>query len=223
MTVARLCAPAYELGEYAEPVTELPELQADPVLAAELTAPAAGFATYHWSDAPVTELMALAAQRTLGAAGVPGDEVDLVLVATDSLPPGPAAHRDVAELLAECGLGRATASTVGLMDCATATVALGMAAALVADGSARHVLVVSGDVADRATAGERVVAGGAALASDAAASALVSATAAGAPGRGRNWWPGSPRTASCSPAWRGATPSRRSPCRRCWPATSPAT
>ncbi|MEK2472286.1 acyl carrier protein [Streptomyces noursei] len=181
MITARLCAPAYELGEYAAPVTELPELQADPRIAAELTAPNAGFATYRWSDAPVVELMAAAVQRTLGEAGIPGDEVDLVLLATDSLPGGRAAHRDVAELLAETGLTRATAGTLGLMDCATAMAALGTAASLVRDGSARHVLVVSGDVADHATGGERVVAGGVAIASDAAASALVSATAAGLP------------------------------------------
>ncbi|ANZ21309.1 3-Oxoacyl-(acyl-carrier-protein (ACP)) synthase III [Streptomyces noursei ATCC 11455] len=181
MITARLCAPAYELGEYAAPVTELPELQADPRIAAELTAPKAGFDTYRWSDAPVVELMAAAVQRTLGEAGIPGDEVDLVLLATDSLPGGRAAHRDVAELLAETGLTRATAGTLGLMDCATAMAALGTAASLVRDGSARHVLVVSGDLADHATGGERVVAGGAAIASDAAASALVSATAAGLP------------------------------------------
>ncbi|GHH86841.1 hypothetical protein GCM10018793_60330 [Streptomyces sulfonofaciens] len=178
---ARLCAPAYELGEYADPVTGLPELEDDPAASAELTAPAAGFATYRWSDAPVTELMSAAVQRTLGESGVPGGDVDLVLLATDSLPPGRAAHRDVAELLADAGLERATASTLGLMDCATATVAVGTAASLVRDGSARHVLVVSGDLADRATGGERIVAGGAAIASDGAACALVSATAAGLP------------------------------------------
>ncbi|MGG2461427.1 acyl carrier protein [Streptomyces sp. RGM 3693] len=181
MITARLCAPAYELGEYAAPVAELPELQADPKTAAELTSPAAGFDTYRWSDAPVAELMAAAVQRTLGEAGVPGDEVDLVLLATDSLPAGRAGHREVAELLAETGLTRATASTLGLMDCATAMAALGTAASLVRDGSARQVLVVSGDLADHATGGERVVAGGVAIASDAAAAALVSATAAGLP------------------------------------------
>ncbi|MCX5205882.1 acyl carrier protein [Streptomyces sp. NBC_00237] len=181
MITARLSAPAYELGEYADPVTELPELLADPEAAAELTSSAAGFDTYRWSDAPVGELMAAAAQRTLGEAGVPGDEVDLVLLATDSLPRDRTAHRDVAELLAEAGLSRATASTLGLMDCATAMAAVGTAASLVRDGSARHVLVVSGDLADHATGGERIVAGGAAIASDAAATALVSATAAGLP------------------------------------------
>jgi 3-oxoacyl-[acyl-carrier-protein] synthase-3 len=176
---ARLCAPAYELGEYAEPVAALDELQADPQTAAELTAPAAGFHTYRWSEAGVTELMAPAVQRTLAEAGVAGDEIDMVLLATDSLPRDRSAHRDVAELLATTGLARATAVTTGLMDCATAMVAVGTAASLVRDGTARQVLVVSGDVADRATGGHRIVAGGAAIASDAAASVLVSATAPG--------------------------------------------
>ncbi|AXI78856.1 acyl carrier protein [Peterkaempfera bronchialis] len=181
MTTPRLCAPAYELGERADPVIELPELQADPAVAAELTAAAAGFHTYRWSEAEVTELMAVAVQRTLAEAAVPGTEVDLVLLATDSLPHGRAAHRDVAELLAETGLTGATVVTLGLMDCATAMVAVGTAASLVRDGTARNVLVISGDLADRATGGARVVAGGAAVASDAAASVLVSATAPGLP------------------------------------------
>ncbi|MFE0646055.1 acyl carrier protein [Streptomyces sp. NPDC058877] len=181
MIRARLCAPAYELGEYAEPVTELPELLADPRAAAEFTAPGAGFHTYHWSDAPVTELMAQAIRSTLSDSGVPASEIDMVLLATDSLPRDRSAHRDVAELLEETGISRATAVTTGLMDCATAMVAVGTAASYVRDGSARQVLVVSGDLAARATGGERIVAGGAAIASDAAASVLVSATASGLP------------------------------------------
>ncbi|KPI10578.1 3-Oxoacyl-(acyl-carrier-protein (ACP)) synthase III domain-containing protein [Actinobacteria bacterium OK074] len=181
MSTARLCAPAYELGEYADPVAELQELQDDPRAAAELTAPAAGFHTYRWSDADVTELMTASVQRTLAEAQVPGADVDMVLLATDSLPHDRSAHRDVAQLLAEAGLARATVLTTGLMDCATAMASLGTAAALVGNGAARHVLVVSGDLADRATGGLRIVAGGAAIASDAAASALVSATAPGLP------------------------------------------
>ncbi|PZT76146.1 MULTISPECIES: acyl carrier protein [unclassified Streptomyces] len=184
MITPRLCAPAYELGECAEPVTGLPELVADPAIAAELTAPAAGFDTYRWSDAGITELMALAAGRTLAEARVPGGDIDMVLLATDSLPRDRTAHRDVAELLDETGIDRATVLTAGLMDCATAMVAVGTAASYVRDGTARNVLVVTGDLADRATGGQRVVAGGAAIASDAAASVLVSADAPGLPVRG---------------------------------------
>ncbi|MEU8827799.1 acyl carrier protein [Streptomyces sp. NPDC048636] len=181
MITPRLCGAAYELGEYADPVGELAELRAAPRLAAELTSPAAGFVRYRWSEAPVTELMTAAVQRTLAAAGVPGAGIDMVLLATDSLPAGRAAHRDVAELLQETGMSRATVSTLGLMDCATAMAAVGTAASLVRDGTARQVLVVSGDLADLSTGGQRVVAGGAAIASDGAASVLVSADAPGLP------------------------------------------
>lgn len=181
MITPRLCAPAYELGEYAEPVAELPELSAAPRTAADLTSPSAGFVTYHWSEGPLVELMAASAARTLARSGVPGSEIDTVLLATDSLPPDRAAHRVVSELLEETGMGRATVITVGLMDCATAMAAVGTAASLVRDGTARHVLVVSGDLADASTGGQRVVAGGVAIASDGAASALVSAEAAGLP------------------------------------------
>lgn len=183
MTTARLCAPAYELGECADPVTELPELLADPKAAAELTDPAAGFHTYRWSDAGITELMALAVHRTLAGARIPGSEIDMVLLATDSLPRDRTAHRDVAELLDETGVDRATVMALGLMDCATAMVAVGTAASYVRDGTARNVLVVTGDLADLSTGGSRIVAGGAAIASDAAASVLVSADAPGLPVR----------------------------------------
>jgi 3-oxoacyl-[acyl-carrier-protein] synthase III len=181
MITPRLCAPAYELGEYAEPVTELQELLAMPQVAADLTSPAGGFLTYRWSEAPVTELMTAAVRRCLAESGLPGAEIDLVLVASDSLPPGRAAHRDVAEFLAETGMKRATVTTIGLMDCATAIAGLGVAASFVRDGTARHVMLVSGDLAELSTGGQRVVAGGAAIASDAATAALVSADAAGLP------------------------------------------
>jgi 3-oxoacyl-[acyl-carrier-protein] synthase-3 len=181
MNIPTLCAPAYELGEYADLVSELPELETAPQIAAELMAPNAGFVTYRWSDASVVELMAVAVRRTLVGAGVRGDEIDMVLLATDSLPADRSAHHDVAELLDEAGMTGATVVTVGLMDCATAMVALGTAASLVRDGTARNVMVLSGDLADHSTGGQRVVAGGAAIASDGAASALVSASAPGLP------------------------------------------
>ncbi|MDN5929531.1 MAG: hypothetical protein L0I24_00435 [Pseudonocardia sp.] len=177
----RLCGLAYELGEYAEPVAELPELLADAGAAAALTAPASGFRTYHWSDVAVTELMMPAARRTLLAAELSPSDVDLVVLATDSLPRTRAAHAVVAELLQELGLSAATAVTLGLMDCATAMMAVGTAASYVRDGTARQVLVLSGDVADEATGGQRIVAGGAAIASDAAASVLVSCDRPGLP------------------------------------------
>ncbi|GHA27015.1 hypothetical protein GCM10010372_28550 [Streptomyces tauricus] len=181
MSTPRLCAAAYELGEYEAPVTELPELSAAPDVAAELTSAAAGFSVYRWSQAPLVELMAAAVQKCLAGAGVPGKAVDTVLLATDSLPHDRGAHRDVAELLQETGMTGATVATLGLMDCATAMFALGNAASLVRDGTARHVMVVSGDLADLSTGGERLVAGGAAIASDGAAAALVSADAPGLP------------------------------------------
>ncbi|MEV5880542.1 acyl carrier protein [Streptomyces sp. NPDC052101] len=181
MITPRLCAAAYELGEHAEPVGELPELLAAPDTAAALTSPAAGFVTYRWSEAPVVELMAACVQRCLAKARIPGSEIDTVLLVTDSLPHDRTAHRDVAELLAETGMTGATVATVGMMDCATAMVAVGTAASLVRDGTARHVMVVSGDLADLSTGGDRVVAGGAAIASDGAACVLVSAEAPGLP------------------------------------------
>lgn len=181
MTTPLLSAPAYEVGEYAEPVGRLPELLADPRQAAALTAPDAGFATYRYSESDVIELMSAAARRTLGAAGLRGAEVDTVLLVTDSLPRDWRAHGRVAELLAETGVMGATVLTLGLMDCATAMAAIGLAASLVRDGTARTVLVATGDLADVATGGQRIVAGGAAIASDAAATVLVSASVPGLP------------------------------------------
>lgn len=179
MIVPRLCGPAYELGEYADPVTDLPELSTS--AAAGLTSAAAGFVTYHWSEGQLVELMTAAVRRTLAASGVPGGDVDMVLLATDSLPGDRTAQRDVGEFLAETGMTGATVVTLGLMDCATAMTALGTAASLVRDGTARHVMVVTGDLADLSIGGERIVAGGVAVASDGAASVLVSAAAPGLP------------------------------------------
>ncbi|GAA3302769.1 hypothetical protein GCM10020218_098980 [Dactylosporangium vinaceum] len=172
--IARLCAPAYELGEYADKVADLPEVAATEP-GAGLLAPAAGFETYHWTDCGVADLLVPAARRALLAAELDPAEVDLVVLATDSLPRDRTAPALVAELLGELGLSRATALTIGLLDCATAMVALGTAASYVRDGTARQVLVLSGDVAEQATGGRRVVAGGAAIASDAAAGVVISA------------------------------------------------
>ncbi|MEV4640389.1 hypothetical protein AB0J80_23895 [Actinoplanes sp. NPDC049548] len=180
-TQAYLSGAAYELGEHAGAAADLDELLADPEAAARLLAPEAGFATYHSSEADVTELMAVAAGKTLAATRVPGTEIDAVVLATDSLPRGRAAHRDVVDLLARLSLSNAVAFTVGLMDCATAVVAVSTAASMVRDGSCRSVLVLTGDLADRATGGSRLVAGGAAVASDAAAAVLVSSAVPGRP------------------------------------------
>jgi 3-oxoacyl-[acyl-carrier-protein] synthase III len=81
MIAPRLCAPAYELGEYAEPVTEIPELRTAPRLVGNLASAAGGFVTYRWSEAPLVELAAAAVRRCLADSGVRGDAIDLVLLA----------------------------------------------------------------------------------------------------------------------------------------------
>jgi 3-oxoacyl-[acyl-carrier-protein] synthase-3 len=99
--------------------------------------------------------------------------VDAILIVTDSLPTGRAAHDEVRELVTELALTAATPMTLALLDCAAPIVALSAAAAMVAHGRYRTVLVLTGDVAELAAQGSRVVAGGSALASDAASAVLI--------------------------------------------------
>lgn len=168
---AALGAVAYELGEYESPAEQLDEFAQDPDLAAALLSPDAGFAVYRHTDASALQLALPAAQRTLSLAGLDPSDVDAVVVASDC----PLGKRDVAEFAAELGTSSACMFNMGLLDCATAMAALMLAASLVRDGTFRHVLVVSVDLVDVVSPASRILAGGAAVGSDAASTALVAA------------------------------------------------
>ncbi len=171
---------AWELGEFSGKVSELDEFeQWAEAGSAAVPAFGGGFQTYHWSESDPLVLAAPAAERTLRTAGLAPADVDCVVIASDSLHAGPVGHRDIAEFLDSLGIGAVAALTIGMLDCATPIAALQIAASLVRDGTHREILVVCVDLTERVSPGSRVVAGGAAIASDAAATVLVSSTPGG--------------------------------------------
>jgi 3-oxoacyl-[acyl-carrier-protein] synthase-3 len=93
-------------------------------------------------DESVVDMAVDAGGKALAAAGVAAADVDLVLLATCSMPgPLPGGSPEVAHRL---GAARAGASDIGA-GCAGFTYALALAADAVRAGSARHVLVVGSE------------------------------------------------------------------------------
>ncbi|MCQ4122367.1 hypothetical protein [Rhodococcus tibetensis] len=170
---ARILACAYELGEHSELASDLEELNQTPQLRDFLLGEDGGFHTIRSTDGSVLELMTAAAEKVLASTGVIPEEIDAVLLATDSLARTRSAHDEVRTLATELHLPVATPSTVGLLDCAAPVVAIATAAAMVEKGIYRNALVISGDVAEIAAEGTRIVAGGSAVASDAGAAVLI--------------------------------------------------
>ncbi|MFF0746738.1 acyl carrier protein [Streptomyces sp. NPDC004111] len=179
-TAAHVHGCAAQLGAIRRKVAELPEYAAGP------PDPGTGFVEYREAEGDILGLIGPAARGALEAAGTDPAAVDTVLLATESLPvdgpPGrPASgssagpsRQAVMELLGGLGLRRAYPLTLGLADCSTAVAALDVAASLVRSGACGTVLVVSGDLVRTVLPGGRVVLGGAAVAGDGAAAAVVS-------------------------------------------------
>jgi 3-oxoacyl-[acyl-carrier-protein] synthase-3 len=97
---------------------------------------------YAAADETVADMAVAASERALEAAGIPADEVDLVLVATSSHPYQlPGAAPEVASRIGAHGVGAADV-TVG---CAGFCYSLGLAADAVRSGSARCAVVVGSE------------------------------------------------------------------------------
>jgi 3-oxoacyl-[acyl-carrier-protein] synthase-3 len=102
-----------------------------------------GIVTRGVSDASVVQMGADAAGKALAAAGIDAADVDLVLLATCSMPgPLPGGAPQVADLV---GAQHAGAADVGA-GCAGFAYALGLAADSVRTGTSRHVLVVGSEL-----------------------------------------------------------------------------
>ncbi|PRY36802.1 hypothetical protein [Umezawaea tangerina] len=160
---AHLLGCGYRLGERREPVAALAGAVPE------------GFAEYRVGTGSVFDLYRPAARQALDRAGIEPRDVGVVLYASETVTGDPSAHGSAAGLMRELGLTRAYPVTVGFSDCATATAALGLAASLVRDGGSRHVLVLSGDLVRTVLPDGPLVLDGTAVASDAAAAAVVSA------------------------------------------------
>ncbi|MEY9911968.1 3-oxoacyl-[acyl-carrier-protein] synthase-3 [Catenulispora sp. MAP12-49] len=137
-----------------------------------------GWGQVHRTALSIAELAVEAGRRTLDAAGVEPSEVDALVLCSTRFPAEIAAHGTlIASVLQGLGLGPVPVTGVTLNRCANLLVGLQTAAALVAGGRQRTVLVIT---ADRVAAeSERLTEF--ALFSDGAAACLVTEPVAGAP------------------------------------------
>jgi 3-oxoacyl-[acyl-carrier-protein] synthase-3 len=159
---------AYELEE-PRGIERLDELQTDTERLNRLTS--IGLAAYSASRQSPAEMAAAAAQRTLWKAKVKPGDVDLLVYASSSFSESRYYGRDIDRLLSRLKLDRAFPIGVTLSECSNLVAALEVAATLVRAGRCRHALLITTDkVADGAS---RIVAPEVGVASDSAASILV--------------------------------------------------
>lgn len=166
---------AYELGT-PRPIADLPEFSDRPELLAALESEASGLRYYLESDESLWALAAKAAESTLRASGHAPAEIDAVVFATDSWQSSRDPNDGVGAFLTRLQLVNAYPIGVTFSDCANLPIALRVASSLVRAAEFRCVLVVSVDLARLAIPPRqtRLLFEGVAVASDAAASGLVS-------------------------------------------------
>jgi 3-oxoacyl-[acyl-carrier-protein] synthase-3 len=159
---------AYELEE-PRGIKQLDELRADRELLGRLAA--IGLAAYSPNRQSPAEMAAAAAQRTLWKAKVKPVDVDLLVYASSSFSEPRYYGRDIDKLLSRLRLDHAFPIGVTLSECSNLLTALEVAANFVRAGRCRNALLITTDkVADGAS---RIVAPEVAVASDSAASILV--------------------------------------------------
>lgn len=145
---------AYHLGEL-KPIDELDFLQTDPQRL-ELYK-LAGFEYYAESGLSMRELARRSALETLEASGVDRQEIGICLYVAESQDRDePVSSQEVNSMLADLGLDSAVPIHVSIANCANIISALRVAAALIENGSAQHVLVTSVDKAPRRYGGRKM-------------------------------------------------------------------
>lgn len=135
-----LDAIAYELGELQD-IERIKDLAEDPGLLEVFRI--RGLGTFAESDVGARELARRVAERSLSACGVPREDFDVVLYATDLLPTEALfSTTELNGLLNDLGLPNAYPLGVSLGACANFAPAIQIAASLVQTGGARNVLLV---------------------------------------------------------------------------------
>lgn len=162
----------YELGDTDLPAEELPGLADEPDLRENLLSAAGGFLRYHVSTTGICELSRSPIDRALSRSKVDRAKIDWVLFATDCLSDEPDARSQVSLLMSDLYMSNAFPISVGLADCSSGVAAVAMAAEAVKTGRVRSALVVSSDPWGP-SATSRLVAGGTAIASDAAVAIVI--------------------------------------------------
>jgi 3-oxoacyl-[acyl-carrier-protein] synthase III len=161
----------YELGELVS-LDGLAELKKQEGLVETLNA--LGLESYALSDRSAAELALTAASRTLRRASVMPRDIDVLVYATSSLSDQYALREGIANLVLEIGLQHAYPMGVFLSGCANFHSALRIARSLVRSGDAAHVLLVTTDKVPDGVS--RMVPPNVSVASDGAASCIVSAS-----------------------------------------------
>jgi 3-oxoacyl-[acyl-carrier-protein] synthase III len=165
---------SYEIEEPRD-IQQLAELHDSPDLVATLRS--LGVARYSASRRSVVELAAACAARTLRQAKVAPAAVGLLLLASQSFDGAELGGKDVQWLIAKLGLENVYPVGVTLSECANFIVALAMAIDALRQRRYQHALIIA---ADKIRDGRsRIVPPNVAVASDAAASVLLSSEAAG--------------------------------------------
>lgn len=159
---------SYELEEPRE-IQQLEELRDQRELF--LNFRSLGLASYSPSRRSPASLATESARRTLWKAGAEPGEVDFLLYATTTFDHRSHYSTDIQRLIADLELERAFPIGITLSECANTIAALTVASKLIEGGSARTVLLITADgVVD---GGSRIVPPEVSIASDAAASVLV--------------------------------------------------
>jgi 3-oxoacyl-[acyl-carrier-protein] synthase III len=160
---------AYELGEL-RPIHEIEELKHKESLLESFNA--LGLERYAHSQGSAADLALRAAARTLRQTQLLPRDIDVLVYATSSLADQGALREGIANLVLELGLHHAYPIGVFLSGCANFHSGLRVARSLVRSGEAQHVLLVTADkVPD---GGTRIVPPNVSVASDGAASCLIS-------------------------------------------------
>jgi 3-oxoacyl-[acyl-carrier-protein] synthase-3 len=177
MSRSYLSGPSYVLGEHEDDHTSIDGL-AERAAAFQLQPKPAlwGWGKIWRTERPLTELCIETGRRTLDSAGVPATEVDALVLCTTSITEPAEGHGQFfAEVLTGLGLGNIGFYGITLNRCTNLLAGIDLAAALVASGRYRRILVITADrVLDES---QRMVSY--ALFSDGAASCLIGSEPAG--------------------------------------------
>jgi 3-oxoacyl-[acyl-carrier-protein] synthase III len=173
---------SYELGEL-EDISSLQALERNPVLLQ--TFRRLGLDKYGRSSKTPSSLATTSARKTLALTGLRGDEIDLLVYGTSSFWDRTFAERGVSELLNSCELKRAFPIGVFATECTNVASVLGIAREFLKSGRYHNIMAV---FADRFSDDDpRIIPPELSVASDAAASCLVTSNQPPAGFKFRDW------------------------------------
>jgi len=159
----------YVLGE-SRPITEIPELAREPKHARFLEE--RGFRSYRLSHLEPWELAAAATRRTLDVAGLRPDHISRIVYASQSTTAESGAGEAVGRFAKLTDLVTQPIVGVCLGECANGLLALDVAASYIEAGRAENVLLLTTDVAQRAS--DRLPLRGSGVGGDGAAACILS-------------------------------------------------